>query len=178
MFFYAVSFTLTISQAQAVDAFNQNISSLAIIAQYMSGSVTTSLGIMINIFAVATSFLAIFLAFREACTGIVMNSLRRRYSDDQINHDKIKKGVTAFIILISWAAVVTNVPILYFTSLCSPIFGLVGLPDPGLPGVQDSAPGQVPWPGHQHHHRRGHSAGDLSAAGLHRLKRQQPRPND
>ncbi len=126
VFFYAVSFTLTISQAQAVDAFNQNISSLAIIAQYMSGSVTTGLGIMINIFAVATSFLAIFLAFREACTGIVMNSLRRRYSDDQINHDKIKKGVTAFIILISWAAVVTNVPILYFTSLCSPIFGLVG----------------------------------------------------
>ncbi|GAA4651078.1 amino acid permease [Kistimonas scapharcae] len=126
VFFYAISFTLTISQVQAVDAFNQNISSLAIIAQYMSGSVTNGLGIMINIFAVATSFLAIFLAFREACTGIVMNTLRRRYTDEQINQGTIKKGVTAFIILISWAAVVTNIPILYFTSLCSPIFGLVG----------------------------------------------------
>ncbi len=126
VFFYAVSFTLTISQTQAVEAFNQNISSLAIIAQYMSGSVTTVLGILINIFAVATSFLAIFLAFRESCTGIVMNTLRRRYSDEQINHDKIRKGVTAFIILVSWMAVITNMPILYFTSLCSPIFGLIG----------------------------------------------------
>ncbi|UYM16547.1 amino acid permease [Endozoicomonas euniceicola] len=126
VFFYAISFTLTITQSQATDAFNQNISSLAIIAQHMDGSATTVLGILINIFAVATSFLAIFLAFREACTGIVMNVLHRRYTDDQINHGLIRKCITVFIILLSWMAVVTNIPILHFTSFCSPVFGLIG----------------------------------------------------
>ncbi|MDP8079092.1 amino acid permease [Phocoenobacter skyensis] len=126
VFFYAVSFTLAISQEQAISAKEQNISSLAIIAQFIPGSWATITGIVINIFAIVTSFFGVFLGFREACTGIVMNVLLRKYEEENINKPLIDKLVVAFIILICWGTIVTNFPILSFTSICSPIFGLVG----------------------------------------------------
>ncbi|MDP8039005.1 MULTISPECIES: amino acid permease [Pasteurellaceae] len=126
VFFYAVSFTLAISQEQAISAKEQNISSLAIIAQFIPGSWATITGIVINIFAIVTSFFGVFLGFREACVGLVMNVLLRKYKEEEINKPLIEKLVVAFIILICWGTIVTNFPILNFTSICSPIFGLVG----------------------------------------------------
>nr|WP_261837144.1 amino acid permease [Vibrio ishigakensis] len=126
VFFFAVSFTLAISQEQAVDAMNRNVSALAIIAAYFPGSWATVTGIVINIFAVVTSFFGVFLAFREACKGLAMNLLQRKYKEEDINKDLVEKGVIAFIILLAWSAIALNAPILSFTSICSPIFGLVG----------------------------------------------------
>ncbi|WP_028765801.1 amino acid permease [Shewanella fidelis] len=126
VFFFAVSFTFAISQEQATDAMQQNISALAIIAQYFPGSWATITGIVINIFAVVTSFFGVFLAFQEACRGIAMNILLRSRKESQINKELVNKLITAFIILLAWSAVALNAPILSFTSICSPIFGLVG----------------------------------------------------
>lgn len=126
VFFFAVSFTFAISQAQATDAMHRNVSALAIIAHYFPGSWATVAGIVINIFAVVTSFFGVFLAFREACKGITMNLLLRKYKAEQINENLVEKGVLTFIILLAWGAIVLNLPILSFTSISSPIFGLVG----------------------------------------------------
>ena len=126
VFFFAVSFTLAISQEQAREAMQQNISALAIIASYFPGSWATVTGIVINIFAVVTSFFGVFLAFQEACRGLAMNVLLRKYQESQINKTLVNKMVTLFIILLAWAAVAINAPILSFTSICSPVFGLVG----------------------------------------------------
>ncbi|WP_375749931.1 hypothetical protein [Vibrio sp. HN007] len=126
VFFFAVSFTFAISQEQATSAMNQNISALAIIAQYFPGSWATIAGIVINIFAVVTSFFGVFLAFKEACTGLAMNVLLRKYDESQIDSKLISKLVTVFIILLAWGAIAINAPILSFTSICSPVFGLVG----------------------------------------------------
>ncbi|WP_157619324.1 amino acid permease [Psychromonas aquimarina] len=126
VFFFAVSFTLAISQEQAADAMNKNISALAIIAHYFPGSWATIAGIVINIFAVVTSFFGVFLAFREACKGLAMNIILRKFKEEDIKKDLVDKGIIAFIILLSWSAVALNAPILSFTSICSPIFGLVG----------------------------------------------------
>lgn len=126
VFFFAVSFTLAISQEQAVDAMNKNVSALAIIAHYFPGSWATVAGVIINIFAIVTSFFGVFLAFREACKGLAMNLLLRKYQEKEINKDIVEKGVIAFIIILAWSAVVLNAPILSFTSISSPIFGLVG----------------------------------------------------
>ncbi|WP_211217246.1 aromatic amino acid transport family protein [Psychromonas ossibalaenae] len=126
VFFFAVSFTLAISQEQAADAMNKNISALAIIAHYFPGSWATVAGVVINIFAVVTSFFGVFLAFREACKGLAMNILLRKFKEEQIKKDLVEKGIIVFIILLSWSAVALNAPILSFTSICSPIFGLVG----------------------------------------------------
>ena len=126
VFFFAVSFTFAISQTQATEAMNQNISALAIIAQYFPGSWATITGIVINIFAVVTSFFGVFLAFQEACRGIAMNILLRSRKESDINKELVNKLITVFIILLAWSAIALNAPILSFTSICSPIFGLVG----------------------------------------------------
>ncbi|ELR66439.1 Serine transporter [Photobacterium marinum] len=126
VFFFAVSFTLAISQEQATEAMHKNISALAIIASYFPGSWATITGIIINIFAVVTSFFGVFLAFQEACRGLAMNVLLRKFKESQINVALVNKLVTLFIILLAWGAIAINAPILSFTSVCSPVFGLVG----------------------------------------------------
>lgn len=126
VFFFAVSFTFAISQEQAAEAMNKNISALAIIAHYFPGSWATIAGIVINIFAVVTSFFGVFLAFKEACTGLCMNVMLRKYKESQIDKNLVSKFVTVFIILLAWGAIAINAPILSFTSICSPVFGLVG----------------------------------------------------
>ncbi|HIF9545023.1 TPA: amino acid permease [Photobacterium damselae] len=126
VFFFAISFTFAINQEQAHEAMQQNISALAIIAHYFPGSWATITGIVINIFAVVTSFFGVFLAFQEACRGLAMNLLQRKFEESQINRQLVNKLVTVFIILLAWSAVALNAPILSFTSICSPIFGLVG----------------------------------------------------
>ncbi|PQJ88510.1 MULTISPECIES: amino acid permease [Aliivibrio] len=126
VFFFAVSFTFAISQEQAAEAMNKNISALAIIAHYFPGSWATVTGIVINIFAVVTSFFGVFMAFQEACRGIAMNVLLRRMDESVINKELVNKLITVFIILLAWSAVALNAPILSFTSICSPVFGLVG----------------------------------------------------
>jgi len=126
VFFFAVSFTFAISQEQATEAMNKNISALAIIAHYFPGSWATVAGIVINIFAVVTSFFGVFLAFQEACRGLAMNILLRSRKESDINKNLVNRLVTAFIILLAWSAIALNAPILSFTSVCSPIFGMVG----------------------------------------------------
>ena len=126
VFFFAVSFTMAISQEQATTAMEKNISALAIIAHYFPGSWATITGVIINIFAVVTSFFGVFLAFQEACRGLAMNALLRKYKDSDINHELVNKGITVFIILLAWGAIISNAPILSFTSICSPVFGMVG----------------------------------------------------
>lgn len=126
VFFFAVSFTFAISQEQASEAMNKNISALAIIAHYFPGSWATVAGIVINIFAVVTSFFGVFLAFQEACRGLAMNILLRSRKESDINKELVNKLVTVFIILLAWSAIALNAPILSFTSICSPIFGMVG----------------------------------------------------
>jgi cysteine uptake transport protein len=132
VFFYAISFSLSISQENAKEAYDQNISSLALIAQHIPGKSVHIVGVVVDLFAIVTSFFAVFLAFREACTGIVLNVLKRKYADDRINRKRISIGVTLFIILLPWCAVMLNIPILDFTSICSPIFGIVGCLIPAI----------------------------------------------
>ncbi|ROS04686.1 serine transporter [Sinobacterium caligoides] len=126
VFFFAVSFTFATSQEAAKSAMTENISALAMIGEHMPGSFVTVVGVIVNIFAVVTSFFGVFLAFKEACRGIVMNLLKRKYEEEQINVALVEKLVIVFIILLAWSSVALNLPILSFTSICSPIFGIVG----------------------------------------------------
>ncbi len=126
VFFFAVSFTFAINQAEAKHAMGLNISALAMIAHYFPGSSATIVGIVINIFAVVTSFFGVFLAFKEACRGLAMNVLERKFETSKISRELVDKITTVFIILVAWGAVALNLPILSFTSICSPIFGIVG----------------------------------------------------
>lgn len=126
VFFYAVSFSLSITQGEAKEAFTKNISSLALIAEHVPGEFVHICGVILDLFAIVTSFFAVLLAFREACTGIVMNVLKRRYGEEEINKKRLRASVTVFTILLPWIAAMINFPILDFTSISSPIFGIIG----------------------------------------------------
>lgn len=126
VFFYAVSFTLAMGREEAVKAYEQNISALAIVAQFFPGSWATYVGMILNIFAVMTAFFGVYLGFREATQGIVMNLLVRIMPEEKINQNYVQKGIMIAAILLAWGAIVLNAPVLSFTSICSPILGLVG----------------------------------------------------
>lgn len=129
VFFYAVSFTFAMGHDEAVRAYEQNISALAIAAQFMEGNAAAwvkPIGVILNIFAVMTAYFGVYLGFREAVQGIAMNILRRFLPEDRISEVWVQRGIIIFAILVSWGAIVLNLPVLLFTSLCSPIFGFVG----------------------------------------------------
>ncbi|WP_238082853.1 amino acid permease [Pseudescherichia vulneris] len=129
VFFYAVSFTLAMGHDEAVKAYQQNISALAIAAQFISGDGAgwvKVVSVILNIFAVMTAFFGVYLGFREATQGIVMNLLRRKFPTRQFDEKYVQGGIMIFAILLAWSAIVLNAPVLSFTSICSPIFGLIG----------------------------------------------------
>ncbi|KGA57111.1 inner membrane transport protein YhaO [Proteus vulgaris] len=126
VFFYAISFTLAMGHDEAVKAYEQNISALAIAAKFFPGGWVTVVSVMLNIFAVMTAFFGVYLGFREATQGIVMNILQRYIPTEKINQKWVQNGIMVFAVLLAWGAIILNAPVLSFTSICSPIFGMVG----------------------------------------------------
>lgn len=126
VFFYAVSFTLAMGHEEAVKAYEQNISALAIAAKFFPGGWVTVVSVLLNIFAVMTAFFGVYLGFREATQGIAMNVLSRMMPADKINEKWVQNGIMIFAVLLAWGAIILNAPVLSFTSICSPIFGMVG----------------------------------------------------
>ncbi|TOI24502.1 hypothetical protein CGI49_03650 [Vibrio parahaemolyticus] len=126
VFFYAISFTLAMSHEQAVKAAEENISALAMVAQGMDGTTLKLMSLMLNIFSVMTAFFGVYLGFRDSCQGLAMLALKKVMPEEKINKDLVTKGIILFAILMAWGAIVLNLPVLSFTSVCSPIFGLIG----------------------------------------------------
>ena len=126
VFFYAISFTLAMGHDEAVKAYEQNISALAIAAKFFPGGWVTVVSVMLNILAVMTAFFGVYLGFREATQGIVMNILQRYIPAEKISQKWVQNGIMIFAVLLAWGAIILNAPVLSFTSICSPIFGMVG----------------------------------------------------
>lgn len=130
---------------EAVKAYEQNISALAIAAQFISGDGAAwvkVVSVILNIFAVMTAFFGVYLGFREATQGIVMNILRRKMPAEKINENLVQRGIMIFAILLASSAIVLNAPVLSFTSICSPIFGMVGCLI-GVAGLQSTSIAQI-----------------------------------
>lgn len=126
VFFYAVSFTLAMGYEEAERAFKQNVSALAIAAQFLPAGLAPILGVVLNIFAVVTAFFGVYLGFSEAIRGLVTNIVKRYREDLPWSESTFNLGIAVFIILLAWSVVILQVPILYFTSISSPVFGLIG----------------------------------------------------
>ena len=123
--FFAFSFTFSISHQQAVSAFEQNISALAIAAQVLPGAVVKVMSALLNIFAIITAFLGIYLGFQEAVKGIVINIISRFIAADRINQKVLGIVLNAGVILGLWLWTSTRFSILFFMQLGSPLFGIV-----------------------------------------------------
>jgi len=55
-----------------------------------------------------------------------MNCLKRIMPEDKINARAVSLGILVFAVLVSWGAIILNAPVLSFTSICSPVFGMIG----------------------------------------------------
>jgi amino acid permease len=55
-----------------------------------------------------------------------MNCLKRIMPEDKINVRAVSLGILVFAVLVSWGAIILNAPVLSFTSICSPVFGMIG----------------------------------------------------
>lgn len=126
VFFYAVSFTLAMGYEEAERAFQQNVSALAIAAQFLPAGLAPILGVVLNIFAVVTAFFGVYLGFSEAIRGLITNYVKRYRSDLPWSETTLNVAIAIFIIILAWSVVTLQVPILYFTSISSPVFGLIG----------------------------------------------------
>ncbi|WP_321403646.1 hypothetical protein [Maridesulfovibrio sp.] len=126
VFLFAFSCTMSITHQDAYNAFVQNTSFLAIMAKVIPGTFVPALGVTIDICAVTTSFFGVLLGLHEACVGLYFNLFLGNRSKESVNMSMLSAGVVALIVLLGWTATIVDFPILYFTSICSPIFAVIG----------------------------------------------------
>ena len=113
------------SHEQAVEAFNLNISALAMAAKVIPGTLVHVMTTLLNIFAVLTAFLGIYLGFQEAVKGILVNIIQRFIPEDRINHKALGLGVYIFIVLLLFAWVSLGFSVVIFFHIGSPLYGIV-----------------------------------------------------
>lgn len=123
--FFAFSFTFSISHEEAVSAFEQNISALALAAQVIPGHIIHITSTVLNIFAVLTAFFGIYLGFHEAIKGIILNLLSRIIDTKKINSRMLTLAICAFIVITLTIWVSFRVSVLVFFQLGSPLYGIV-----------------------------------------------------
>ncbi|HGL4323751.1 TPA: aromatic amino acid transport family protein [Citrobacter koseri] len=123
--FFSFSFTFSISHEEAVSAFEQNISALALAAQVIPGQIIHFTSTVLNIFAVLTAFFGIYLGFHEAIKGIILNVLSRVIDVEKINPLALTLGICTFIVITLVIWVSFRVSVLVFFQLGSPLYGIV-----------------------------------------------------
>lgn len=126
VFFFVLSCTFSVSSENAYQAFLANTSFLALMAKVIPGTLIPAMGVVIDICAVVTSFFGVLLGLHEACVGLYMKLAAKDKPRETVNKTKLSMGVLAFIVLLGWFATIVDFPILYFTSICSPIFATIG----------------------------------------------------
>ncbi|NDO82605.1 transporter [Citrobacter sp. NCU1] len=123
--FFSFSFTFSISHEEAVSAFEQNISALALAAQVIPGQIIHITSTILNIFAVLTAFFGIYLGFHEAIKGIILNLLSRVINIEKISPLALTLGIYTFIVITLVIWVSFRVSVLIFFQLGSPLYGIV-----------------------------------------------------
>ncbi len=71
-------------------------------------------------------FFAVFLGLKEGTRGLVLNVMRRFGEGSFIRQKRLDGIIAVFLVLIATGNTLLNWKILYYTLLCSPIFGIAG----------------------------------------------------
>ncbi|EPW9720904.1 amino acid permease [Salmonella enterica subsp. enterica serovar Derby] len=129
--FFAFSFTFTLNHEQAMLAYKQNITALALAAKVLPGSLIKIMTVLLNIFAILTAFLGIYLGFQDALKGIVRNIVTRFIPVEKINERFLSVFVCAFSVISLWCLVMTRMSIILLNQLSAPLYGIVGCLIPG-----------------------------------------------
>ncbi|GAB2657923.1 amino acid permease [Vibrio panuliri] len=123
--FFSFSFSFSISYEQALEAFNSNISALAMAAKVIPGKLVHIMTVLLNVSAVVTAFFGIYLGFQEAVKGILVNIIQRFIPEDQINHQMLSVGTYLFIVTLLTFWVSLGFSVVIFFHIASPLYGIV-----------------------------------------------------
>ncbi len=123
--FFALSFTFSLSHEQAVEAFNNNISALAIAAQVIPGSLFKVITTALNLFALITAFFALYLGFQESIKGVAFNIISRFVPKENINKQVLHYAVMLVVTVGLWLWILCNAKVLFILQLGAPLFGVV-----------------------------------------------------
>lgn len=122
--FFATSFSFVLSHEQALSAKAQNISALALAASVIPGNGVLYMATALNLFAIVTAFLGIYLGLEESIKGVVMNVITRFIPHERVNARLVSIGTCVFIVLGLWSWVQTRFSILLLQQLAAPIYGI------------------------------------------------------
>ncbi len=107
---FVVSFMLAIPRADFLAAAHENITALALLGNIYEGTWLGDLGPAISMVALLTSFIGIFIGYRESLLSLVGRRRRADHGTATVaRHEDLLHGLT-FIIL--WALAVANVPVM------------------------------------------------------------------
>ncbi|MBA5761287.1 transporter [Vibrio sp. 404] len=123
--FFSFSFSLSITYEQALEAFNLNISALAMAAKVIPGELVHIMTVLLNVSAVVTAFFGIYLGFQEAVKGILVNIIQRFIPEERINHKVLGVSVYVFIVLLLTFWVSLGFSVVIFFHIASPLYGIV-----------------------------------------------------
>lgn len=123
--FFAFSFLFSITPDEARSAVSQNISALALAARVMPGSTVKILSMVLNIVAIVSAFLGLYLGFSDALKGIVINVVDRFMSRGEAFDRVFPAGMALVSIVILSAWVIANVSSMALIQWTAPTFGIV-----------------------------------------------------
>lgn len=128
---FVVSIVLSISEADALRAYQDNISALALAAKVIPGAAVKYMSVVLNVFSIVTAFLALYLAVHESFVGLIKVTVDKMVKP-QVNNNTISVAAFFMVVLVLWLIVLTNFPILKVFVFGGVTYGLISCIIPGF----------------------------------------------
>ena len=123
--FFVISCVLSLPHEDFQMALKKNINCLTLLSmKFKDSGPLGSLGTIIGLAALTTSFIGVFFAVRESAHHIVI-TICRSWLKKEITKDKIDNIVLIFLLLFLWGLTVTNLSVVaMFSALVAPLVAI------------------------------------------------------
>ncbi|BBS47542.1 MULTISPECIES: amino acid permease [Klebsiella] len=129
---FVMSIVLSISEADALRAYQDNISALALAAKVIPGAAVKYMSVVLNVFSIVTAFLALYLAVHESFVGLIKVTVEKMVKPQANNSKAISVAAFVMVVLVLWLIVLTNFPILKVFVFGGVTYGLISCIIPGF----------------------------------------------
>ncbi|EKM0529507.1 transporter [Cronobacter turicensis] len=129
---FVISIILSISEADALRAYHENISALALAANVIPGTTVKIMSVVLNVFSIVTAFLGIYLAVHESFLGLIKFASQKIFKHQDTNANKHSLIAFLMVVFILWLIVLTNFPILKVFVFGGVTYGIISCIVPGF----------------------------------------------
>ncbi|ELY2743412.1 amino acid permease [Cronobacter turicensis] len=129
---FVISIILSISEADALRAYHENISALALAANVIPGTTVKIMSVALNVFSIVTAFLGIYLAVHESFLGLIKFASQKIFKHQDTNANKHSLIAFLMVVFILWLIVLTNFPILKVFVFGGVTYGIISCIVPGF----------------------------------------------